>query len=69
MRPRLPKEIELIFPSELVHLIYTFVPHEPKEKKKEYSPTLQKDLWKIQTSAIGRNNAMFMKGLDDFCLV
>jgi hypothetical protein len=67
MRPRLPREIELMLPSEIVHVIYQYVPHMKKETPR-YSPTMQKDLQKIQTLSLRGKSANFMKDLDDFCL-
>jgi hypothetical protein len=67
MRPRLPLELERMLPSELVHLIYTYVPHEKKQVIK-YDFTLQKELTKIQVSPKSGKIATYMKGLEDFCL-
>ncbi len=67
MRPKLPREIELMLPSELVHVIYQYVPHMKKESPR-HSPSLQKELQKIQTSHLKGKSATFMKDLDDFCL-
>jgi hypothetical protein len=67
MRPRLPREIELMLPSELVHVIYQYVPHMEKERP-HHSPTLQKELQKIQTLSLKGKSQTFMKDLDDFCL-
>jgi hypothetical protein len=67
MRPKLPPEIERMFPSEVLHRIYQFVPHEKKESPR-HSPTLQKELTKLQNSPKCRKSAMYMKDLDDFCL-
>ena len=67
MRPRLPREIELMLPSELVHVIYQYVPHMKKESP-HHSPTLQKELRKIQTLSLKGKSQTFMKDLDDFCL-
>jgi hypothetical protein len=67
MRPRLPVEIERIFPSEIVHHIYTFVPHQRKESI-EKSPTFHKEMKKIQSSPLKGVKGTFMYDLDDFCL-
>ena len=67
MRPRLPREIELMLPSEIVHVIYQYVPHLKKESP-QHSPTLQKELQKIQNLTLRGKSANFMKDLDDFCL-
>jgi hypothetical protein len=67
MRPRLPREIELMLPSELVHVIYQYVPHMKKESLR-HSPSLQKELQKIQNLSLRGKSPNFMKDLDDFCL-
>lgn len=67
MRPKLPPEIERLLPSEVLHRIYQYVPHEKKESPR-HSPTLQKELTKIQNSPMTGKSATYMKGLDDFCL-
>jgi hypothetical protein len=67
MRPRLPRELELLLPSELVHVIYQYVPHMEKERPR-HSPTLQKELQKLQNLTLKGKSANFMRGLDDFCL-
>lgn len=63
-KARLPREIERILPPELVHVIYSFLPH--VEKTKPPSPGLQKELERLQKGA--KNTAMYLKGLDDFIL-
>ena len=47
--------------------IYSFVPHEKKERV-EKSPTFHKEMVKIQSSPLKGVNANFMYDLDDFCL-
>jgi hypothetical protein len=56
-----------MLPSELVHVIYQYVPHMKKESPR-HSPTLQKELRKIQTLSLKGKSQTFMKDLDDFCL-
>lgn len=63
MKPRLPLEIELRLPLELVRHIYAFVPHLPKKRP---SPGLQRELMRIQSSP--KMTAMALYGLDDFVL-
>ena len=67
MRPKLPPSIEQIFPEEVVLLIYSFVPHSKPPKQKQ-SPSLQKELQRIQTVNLSGKNAMYMKDLTEFCL-
>lgn len=66
MRPVLPNEIAMRFPSEIVHLIYSFVPPLPKEKHP--SPSLQRELKKIQSLELKGKHGMYMRDLDDFIL-
>lgn len=67
MRPKLPSEVEQRLPEEIVKHIYSFVPYPKKPKIKE-SPSLQKELTKIQSAELKGKSAMYMRGLDDFCL-
>lgn len=67
MRPKLPPSIERIFPSEVLHGIYSFVPHQKKEKL-EKSPTFHKEMLKIQSSPLKGVKGTFMYDFDDFCL-
>ena len=66
MHPLLPDDIAKRFPSEIVHLIYSFVP--PLPKQKQPSPTLQRELKKIQSLELKGKAAMYMRDLDDFIL-
>ena len=66
-RPRLPKEIELFFPEEIVIKIYGYVPKLPKTQP--VSPSLQRELTKLQRgSRSPKRNPMDLYGLDDFIL-
>lgn len=66
MKPELPMTIQLKFPVEIVSVINSFVPHFPK--KKEVSPTLQRELERIQRSPLKGKNEMYMKTFEDFIL-
>ena len=66
MKPRLPKEVELFFPSDIVRYIYTYIPH--LVKKEPMSPSLQKQLTKLQFNKRCDWSAMYLKGFDDFVL-
>jgi len=69
MKPQLPNEIRYLFPSDIVHVIQTFVPHlEPKSPPKTPSPSLQKELIKLQNITLRGKSSMYMIELDDFCL-
>jgi hypothetical protein len=65
-KPQLPKEIRLLFPPEIVHVIQSYVPH--MEAAKTPSPSLQRELAKIQKICLKGKSAMYMNELDDFCL-
>ena len=63
-RPCLPKEIEELFPTEVVNRIYRFVPKLPKPTP--ISPSLQRELTRLQRSP--KRTSMDLYGLDDFVL-
>jgi hypothetical protein len=64
MKPTLPPQVSAKLPKELVHLIYSYVPHTPR--KLPPSPSYQRALEKFQKSP--KRTAMDMYGLDDFVL-
>lgn len=57
-----------ILPDELIYVINSFIPRPPKKKKQTISPSMQKELTKIQTLSLKGKNAMYMRDLEDFCL-
>ena len=63
-KPRLPREVELLFPIEIVSKIYKYVP-KPR-KPTPVSPSLQRELERLQRSP--KRNSMDLYGLDDFVL-
>jgi hypothetical protein len=63
-KPRLPYDIEQKLPVELVRLIYSYVPPNPKPSPP--SPGLQRCLEKLQKSP--KRTAMDLYGLEDFVL-
>jgi hypothetical protein len=65
-KPKLPMEIQQLLPVELVHLIQSYVPY--TEVPKPPSPSLQKELAKIQKLSLKGKSSMYMNNLDDFCL-
>lgn len=67
MRPKLPSVIEQQLPEEIVKRIYSYLPY-PKKQKAQHSPSLQKELTKIQSTELKGKSTTYMKGLDDFCL-
>lgn len=75
MKPQLPVEIEALFPSHIVDLIQTFVPHLPRPKKPSpkfscitNSPQFEKDMRLIQYSTIKGKSGKWIFDLEDFLL-
>jgi len=68
MKPRLPDEIRLQLPMEIVHHIQSFVPPMEKEPCKTISLSLQKELIKIQRSYLKGKMSTYMRDYEDFCL-
>ncbi len=64
VKPRLPREIELRFPPEIVHVIYSFLSHTPKTPAP--SPRLQSELKRLQHG--DKKTSMYLKGFEDFVL-
>ena len=65
-KPQLPTQIKLLFPIEIVHIIQSYVPY--MDPPKTPSPSLQRELAKIQKICLKGKSAMYMNELDDFCL-
>jgi hypothetical protein len=63
-KPRLPPELELLLPEDVLRHLYRFVPKTPKPKSP--SPSLQRALEKLQQSP--KRTPMDLYGLDDFVL-
>jgi hypothetical protein len=68
MREKLPTAIEQRLPEEIVRHIYSFLPYPSKKKTPAQSPSLQKELRRIQTTPMKGTSAMFLKDLEPFCL-
>lgn len=68
MKPRLPHEVQEIFPVEIVRLIHSFVPHLPKQETPTMSPSLQKQITKIQRSPLKGKKETYLTGFDEFVL-
>ncbi len=64
-----PSIIELAstLPSDVIHVIISFIPIRKKEKQK-WSPSLQKELNRIQSMTLKGKKAMYLRDLEDFCL-
>ncbi len=56
-----------ILPMDIVYEIDKFFPY-PKKKKQTVSPSMQKELQKIQTLNLRGKTGMYMKDLIDFVL-
>lgn len=54
-----------VLPLGIVYIINSFV---PRDKKKPVSPSLQKELHKIQHMRLKGKSSTYLKDLDDFCL-
>lgn len=65
-KPRLPDEIEVLLPEDIVRYIYRFVPKMKKKDLEPASPSLQRALEKLQQSP--KRTPMDLYGLDDFIL-
>jgi hypothetical protein len=73
MKPRLPREIELLLPPEICHEIYLYLtkhdsPSHSKPPSYQSSPQFMKDMTKIQHMKLRGKSPHFMKGLEDFIL-
>jgi hypothetical protein len=55
-------------PSDVIHVISTYVPRYPKKKKLDVSPSAQKELKRLQFANLKGKNNMYMRDLEDFCL-
>jgi len=68
MKPRLPRDVELSLPADIVWYIYKFVAHLEKPINKPPSPQLERDLRKIQNLHLKGVKGMYMRDLEDFLL-
>lgn len=60
--------IQTVLPTDLIKVIYTYVPPIPKKKKLNVSPSMQKELSKLQSVTLKGKSGMYLRDLDDFCL-
>jgi len=65
MRPILPKDITNKLPIDIIKHIYSFVPHNEKEKEKIISHSCRKDLKAIQNLNLRGINNMYMRVLEE----
>lgn len=68
LREKLPMEVQKLLPEEIVRIIHSFIPYPIKQKSPTTSPSLQKELSRIQNMILRGKSPMFMKHLDDFCI-
>ncbi len=59
--------LESILPQDLIYVIDKYFEYPKKKKTPPVSPSFQKEIKKIQLSP-KMKNAMYMRGLEDFCL-
>ena len=67
MRVKALLVLDDILPFDVIKYIDRFVPYD-KPKKDNISPSMQKELYRIQTLSLRGKSPMYMKDLIDFCL-
>lgn len=68
VKPQLPEDLQMLLPLELVRLIDSFVPHIKKVPTPKTSPSLYRELARIQNKNLKGKSPIYMRGLDDFVL-
>lgn len=68
VKPLLPHTVSSALPVDVLRVIYSFVPHMPKQLTPGSSPNLQKELTRLQTKNLNGCSPMYMYELDDFLL-
>jgi hypothetical protein len=68
VKPRLPEQIEEQLPEDVIKYIYRYVPHLDKIKTPTTSPSLERELKRIQIKTLQGKSTMYMKELEDFIL-
>lgn len=68
VKAQLPEELALRFPLDILRAIDSYLPHIKKEKSPKTSPSLEKELRKLQSRALKGKSAMYLKDFDDFIL-
>jgi hypothetical protein len=66
VKPQLPREISMNLPIDVLKVISSFVPHTPKVRSPETSPSMQKELNRLQSKFLSGKSAMFMYELETF---
>jgi hypothetical protein len=68
-KPQLPHDVKMKLPKEIVSLIQSFVPNYEKEPPpKTPSPSLQRELARIQKISLKGRSGMYMREYEDFML-
>lgn len=68
VKPTLPQEIAMQFPVDVLRYINSFVPHTPKTRSPNGSPSMKRELARLQTKMLSQHSAMYMYDLEDFIL-
>jgi len=68
VKPTLPQEIAIHFPADVLRVINSFVPHTPKTQSPDGSPSLKRELARLQSKMLSQRSAMYMYELEDFML-
>ena len=68
VKVKLPEEFTYIFPLDILRIIDSYLPHIKKEPSPKTSPSLERELRKIQSKSYRGKSPMYMRDLDDFIL-
>jgi len=68
VKAKLPEEVALCFPSDVLKRIDSYLPHIKKEKSPKTSPNLEKELRRLQSKCLKGMSPMYMMDLEDFIL-
>ena len=68
VKVKLPDEFTYIFPLDILRIIDSYLPHLKKPPIPKTSPSLERELRKIQSRPYRGKSPMYMHDLDDFIL-
>ena len=68
VKPQLPEQIAMLIPDDILRIINSYTPHLPKKPSPKTSPSLQRELTRIQSACFKGKSAMYLRGFDDFIL-
>jgi hypothetical protein len=68
MKPRLPSHLEAILPDDILFVISTYLEHVRKPKIETLSPSLVREIVKLQLYKLNGKNEMYLRDFDDFIL-